>query len=97
MDADRGVGGTWPARDHRNARLAGQLAVGLCHERGAAFVARQDQLDIVGVVQAVQRRQVTLARHGEDPPRALCPQAVHKHCSAVPFPLAHHCLLLLSA
>ena len=64
VDAHEGVGRAGSARDHGHARLAGGLAVGLCHVRRAAFLAGDDGLHR-GVVESVEDRQEAFAGHKE--------------------------------
>jgi hypothetical protein len=45
MHTDGRVGRPWAARDEANAWLAGHLPVSLGHERGAAFLAVDDEAD----------------------------------------------------
>jgi hypothetical protein len=67
MQSDAGVGGARTARDESDAGLAGQLAVGLGHVGGAAFLAADDVADRVALgIERVQRSQVAFARHAED-------------------------------
>ncbi|MNS89560.1 hypothetical protein D3C72_1235770 [compost metagenome] len=67
MHADGGMGRARSARDHADARLAGQLAIGLGHVGGARLVAADDDLDPVAHVgQGVEHGQIALARHTED-------------------------------
>lgn len=65
VHADRGMAGAGTARHHRDARPAGELAVGLRHVRGARLVARIDQPDRRRIVQRVEHLEVALARHAE--------------------------------
>ena len=53
-----------PARDHADARPAGELAVRLRHVRGAHLVAAGDEADR-GVVERVEHGEVALARNAE--------------------------------
>ena len=64
MHARAGVAGPRPARDKAYTRLAGQLALRLCHHRGPAFVAANDVLD-AAVIEPVKRGQKAFARHRE--------------------------------
>ena len=48
-----------------NSRLARELAVGLGHERGAAFLAAGHETDLRGVEQRVEDFEVALAGHAE--------------------------------
>ena len=66
MDADRRMARAGTARHHADARLAGQLAVGLRHVGGAGFVAGVDELEAVAdVEQRIQHFQIAFARHAE--------------------------------
>src|SRR2546426_1050200 len=81
MRADRAVGGSRPPRHEQHARLAGQLAVGLGHVGSAAFLAADDEGELVAyVVQAVEHRQVTLAWHAESELETLCDQSLGEKC-----------------
>src|SRR5207248_8109428 len=82
--ADRAVGGAGAARHEEHARLAGELAVGLRHVRGAAFLAADDELDLLAqVVQPVEHRQVTLARHAEGDAHTLRSKRIGEDAPAV--------------
>jgi hypothetical protein len=65
VNAGRGVGGAGAAGDEADARAAGELAVGLRHHGGAAFLAADGDRD-GRVVQRVERRKIALARNAED-------------------------------
>ena len=89
MHADRGLRRAWPARDHANARAAGQLAVRLGHVRRAGLVAADDKPDR-RVVEAVEQPDVALAGNAERDLRAVDDQlvgeqlaagAAHRRCS----------------
>ena len=60
VDGDVGVRGAGAAGHHGDAGLAGELAVGLGHVRGAAFLAADHGLD-VGSVQPVEHGEVAFA------------------------------------
>ena len=79
-----GVGGAGPARHEAHARLARELAPGLRHHRGSAFLAADDGLDAVGIVQPVERGQEALARHREGGRGALGLELVDQNLAAVP-------------
>src|SRR5207302_8180222 len=84
VHADRAVGGAGPARHEEHARLAGELAVGLGHVRGAAFLAANDELDLLPqIVQPVEHRQAALARHAEGDAHALRSERVGEDAPAV--------------
>ena len=84
VHADRAVGRAGAARDEQHAGLAGELAVGLRHVGGAAFLAADDELQLVAhVVQAVEHRQVALAGHAERHLHALRHQRVGEDPAAV--------------
>ena len=65
MDAGAGIGGARAAGDQAEAGLAGELAIGLGHHRGAALLAADDEANRIGVVQRVEKRQIALARHAK--------------------------------
>ena len=55
-----------PARDHADAGTAGQLAVGIGGVGRRRLVAAGDHAQAVAVrIEAVEERQVALARHAE--------------------------------
>ncbi len=64
VDAAGGVRRAGAARDHADARPAGELAVGVGHVRRADLVTAGDEADR-RVVERVEHRQVALARHAE--------------------------------
>ena len=67
MQADAGVGGTRPAGDEGDAGLAGQLAVGLRHVGGAAFLTADDVSDRVALrIERIEGSEIAFARHAED-------------------------------
>jgi hypothetical protein len=83
VHADRGVAGTGPARDHGDAGLAGELAVGFRHVGGARLVARVDQRDsVLHVVERIEHFQVALARHAERHVGAVDQQLIHQDAAA---------------
>ena len=65
VDADRGVAGAGAARHQQHAGLAGQLAVGLGHERGAALLAAGDEVDLGRVEERVEHLEIALAGDAE--------------------------------
>jgi hypothetical protein len=80
---DTRVGRAGPARDHADARLAGQLAIRLGHEGGAALLAADDQLDpLARVVQRVDHRQITLTRNAERGVYTMRAERVHQDPAA---------------
>src|SRR5205823_6032684 len=77
VDTDRRIGRARSARDEANARTAGLFAVSRRHERRAAFVARNDQLDAIArAVQRVEHGQVRLARHAKPVSHAVYLQLI---------------------
>ena len=73
MDADRGVAGAGAAGHEQYAGLACQLAVGLGHEGGAAFLTAGDEANFGRVEQRIEHFEITLAGDAEghlDPVRA---------------------------
>ena len=75
VDPDREVGGADGARAERRRRPAGELAVGLRHERGRALVARGDDAD-PGRLEALEQAEEALAGHRERVADAGGPQGV---------------------
>ena len=65
VDADRGVARAGAARHEQHAGLAGQLAVGLGHEGGAALLAAGDEADFGRVVERVEHFEIALAGDAE--------------------------------
>ena len=79
MNADGGVGGARPARDHAHAGSARELAVGFGHEGRAAFLAAGNELDLFALgMQAVEDRQITFTGNAECMGYALGQKAVNK-------------------
>ena len=66
MDADRGVGRAGAAGNKSDARLAGQLAVGVGHVGDAAFLPADDEFELIlALVDGVEYREVRLAGYAE--------------------------------
>ena len=65
VEGDRHVGRADAARGHAEGRLPGQLADRLGGEGRALLVARRDQLDLIVIVEGIEDREKTLARHRE--------------------------------
>jgi hypothetical protein len=85
MHADRAVRGARTAGYEKHARLAGQLAVRLGHVRSAAFLAADDEAQLLAqLVEAVEHRKVALARHAKSELDALRTQRVGENLSALP-------------
>ena len=83
VQADRGVGGTRPAGRKADARLAGQFAPGLGHIGRAAFLTADHQWQgLAHVMQRIEHREETLARHAKRPSRAVNNQLVDKDLTA---------------
>jgi len=83
VDRDRGVGGARPAGDEADARPARQLAIGLGHVAGAAFLAAGDQPDgVARVVERVEHRQEAFARHAEGEVDAMALQGIDQDLAA---------------
>ena len=92
MHTDRRVAGARPAGDEGDARLAGQLAIGLGHVDGAGLEAAGHQLDPVALgIEAVEQVEIALARHAEGVGHALCHQRIGQDMPAEPR-LAPRCL-----
>jgi len=72
VHADAGIGGPRPARHKADAWTSAQLALGLGHEGGTAFLAAGHEADAVTVlVKAVEHGQIAFARHAETGLHAL--------------------------
>jgi hypothetical protein len=71
VNADRRVAGARPARHQQNPGPAGELAVGLGHEGGAAFLAAGDKPDLRRVVERVEHFEIALAGDAEGHLRAM--------------------------
>ena len=86
VHTDRGVRRAGPARDEAEPRQTGQLAVGLGHVRGGAFVPARDEADRA-LVQPVEECEVALARHAERDLRAVDGELVGEQPAPVPHSL----------
>ena len=64
VDAVAAVGRARAAGHHGDAGLAGELAVGLRHHRGAGLLAADDVADLA-VVERVEQCEIALAGHAE--------------------------------
>ena len=90
VHADGGVGRARTARDHADAGLAGQLAVGLGHVGGAGLVAAGDDLDLVAHVgEGVEDGEIALARDAEDAVDAVHDEGVDDAAGGGVGGLAH--------
>ena len=84
MHADRGMAGARTAGHEAQARLAGQLAVGVGHVGGAGLVAGIDQADFVAaVIKRVEHRQIAFAGHAEGRVGPLLQKLVHQNAPTV--------------
>src|SRR5689334_7058528 len=100
MHANTCIAGAGSPRDEADAGAAGELAVGICHISGAAFLAAYDQPDFAAhVVKRIKHRKEAFSGHREDRVRAMNPELIdHKlaasaHTGWVPL---HHNLLAFS-
>ncbi|MCY1436506.1 hypothetical protein D9M71_526340 [compost metagenome] len=94
VHAHRGIGGTRATGNEADARLAGQLAVGLGHVGRSTLLAADDQVDfILHVMQRIEHRQVAFAGHAEGALDTIHPQCVDQHlaATALHFGVAHCC------
>jgi len=85
VDADRGVAGAGAARHQQHAGLAGELAVGLGHERGAAFLAAGDEMNLGCVEERVQDFEIALAGDAERHLDAVRLEAADDQLAAAQF------------
>src|SRR6516162_7065912 len=65
MNADRRVASARSERNQQHSGPAGELAVGLGHKRGPAFLAASDEADFRRVEQRVEHFEITLAGDAE--------------------------------
>ncbi len=86
------------AGDETNAGAAGELAIGLRHVGGAAFLAAGDQVDVLGdVVKGIQRRQIAFSRNAENRIDTMNAQGVDKNLPTCSLVVAgRHWFLLIS-
>ena len=83
VHADRRIAGPRPAGDKADARLAGHLAVRVCHVGGTAFVTTHNQLHgVAPQIQAVQCRKKTFAGHAKDRIDAMADERVNEDVTA---------------
>ena len=95
VHADGGVGRPGAARDEADAGLARQLAVGLGHERGAAFLAVDDEAD-VRVVQRVQHVEIAFAGHAEGGVHAVDLERIDQDLAAAAGGVRHGEVILIT-
>jgi hypothetical protein len=85
MDAEAGVGRTWPARDEADAGPAGQLAVRVRHVGRPALLAAHDKADVVArVVQRVEGGEIAFAGDAKNRVGAVDAQLVDQDLAAGP-------------
>ena len=82
MDATRGVRRAGAARDHADARAAGELAVGVGHVGGADLVAAGDEAER-RVVEGIEHGEVALAGDAEGDVDAVHDELVDEEPAAV--------------
>ena len=83
VQADRGVGGARPAGRKTDSGLAGQFAPGLGHIRRAAFLPTDHQRQgLAHIVQRIEHRKKTFARHAKRATGAVNDQLVNEDLSA---------------
>ncbi len=82
VDADRGVAGAGAAGHQQHPGLAGELAVGLGHERRAAFLAAGDEADLGRVVERVEHFEIAFAGDAEGDLDAVRAQCRHDQLTA---------------
>ena len=95
VHADGGIGRTGAARDEADAGLARQLAIGLGHERRAAFLAVDDEAD-VRVVQRVQHVEIAFARHAEGGVHAVDLERIDQDLAAAAGRVRHGEVVLIN-
>ncbi len=93
MNAGRRIGGAGPARGERDARAARQLAIGLRHHGGAAFMPGVDEPHALALVHAVERGEKALAGHPEHGVGAVQGQLLDQNM-ATGSKICVHCLIV---
>ena len=81
MNAGRGIGGTGPPGHHYNTGLARHLTMGFRHESSATFLAADDGLDR-RIMERIEHREITFARHAEDMAGTMDRQLVDEDLAA---------------
>jgi hypothetical protein len=76
MHGNRGVGGAGAAADEGDAGRVGQFGVGHRHKARAAFVAANDGLDVVALMQRVEHGEIAFAGYAEHPVSAVGDKAI---------------------
>ena len=77
MDADCRVGSTRPARDEADTGAACELAIGVGHVGGAAFLAADDEFEFIfNVVHRIQHGEIRFTGHAEGGVRAVRDQCI---------------------
>ena len=92
MNAGRGVGGAWGARDKTNAGPAGGLAIGLGHHGRAAFIAADRDRD-AAIDQGIEHRQIGFAGNAESLCHFLSDQLIDQNlgrCAGDEFGVKRH-------
>ena len=80
MHGNAGIGRAWATGDKADTRFAGELAVGLGHLGGSAFLSAHHQTDLLAhLVQGFDGRQEALPRHTEHGACALQAQGVNEN------------------
>ena len=93
MDTGGRVGGAGPAGGKRNTRAARQLAIGIRHHGGPAFVPGVDEAHALALVHTVERGQKALAGHAEHGVGAVQGQLLDQNM-ATGSKICVHCLAL---
>ncbi len=95
MNAGRRIGGAGPPGGERDTRAARQLAMGLRHHGGAAFMPGVDEAHALALVHAVEGVQEALAGHPEHGVGAVQGQLLDQNMATGSKICVHHLILRL--
>ena len=91
MNADRGVGCPWPARNETKAGLARQLTPGGGHIGSPALLPAEHEIKGIGVVDhRIENSKIGFTRHPKAARRTERHKAIHEKLAAIPCPAVHH-------
>jgi hypothetical protein len=76
-DSCHSIAPSWPFCDHRHAWLATAAGVTIGHENGGLFVARENQWNIILLMESVEQREDVVSWQGRDEFYSLGPEDIH--------------------
>jgi hypothetical protein len=92
VDPGAGVGGAGSPGGEADAGPPGELAIGLRHHGGPAFLAAYQEAQVGRIEKRIEHRQIAFARHAEGQVGAVNPQLVHQNPPATPhITVLRHC------